>query len=127
LDAITDRKPILILGYVLHSFLDAQRAKAKRPCPPAHFYCLRCRGPKLPAGRLADFIPDTPKTGNLKGICPDCEGWIYRRASLRQLESLNASLDIQIQQADGRLDESAKPRVNCDFKGGPGADDKTQP
>jgi hypothetical protein len=107
LDAITDRKPALILGCVLRPFLEARRAKAKRTCPPGHFYCMHCRTPRLPAGRMADYIPDTPTNGNLKGLCPDCDGWMYRRASLAKMDALRKDLDIQLQQADRRIGERA--------------------
>jgi hypothetical protein len=105
--AIDDRKPILILGCVLREFIEARRVKAKRTCPPGHFYCMRCRAPRLPAGRMADYIPDTPTTGNLEGICPECDGWIKRRASLAKMDALRKDLAIQIQQADRRISESA--------------------
>jgi hypothetical protein len=115
--AIDDHRPTLIRGQTLRQFLEARRAKAKRTCPPGHFYCMHCRAPRLPAGRMADYIPDAPTTGNLKGLCPDCDGWMYRRASLAKMDALRKDLDIQLQQADRRIGESTAPSVNCDLEG----------
>ena len=115
LDAIADRKPILILGCVLREFLETRRAKAKRACPPGHFYCLHCRAPQPPAGQMADYIPDTSTSGNLRSLCSSCDGWMCQRASLAKIDALRANLDIKTQPAHRRLGESVRPRVNCDL------------
>lgn len=95
-----DRKrPILILGRELAAYLKARRLKNKRPCQPGEIYCVRCRAPKLPAGEMAEYEPVTEKFGNLKGICPDCEGMIYRRVSLAKLAQIRGRLDITFTEA----------------------------
>jgi hypothetical protein len=45
-----DMRPHLILGRELAAFLQARRAKKKRPCAPGEMYCFRCRVPRTPAG-----------------------------------------------------------------------------
>src|SRR6266508_815248 len=49
LKSIDSSRPILVHGQVLADFLKARRAAAKRPCPPGHLYCFKCREPKPPA------------------------------------------------------------------------------
>jgi hypothetical protein len=93
------RRPTLILGYHLVAFLKARRIKNKRPCQPGEMYCVGCRAPKQPAGDMAEYEPITEKFGNLRGICPDCEAMIYRRASLTKLSMVKGKLDITF--ADG--------------------------
>ena len=44
LQPIDNRRPILILGRQLSSFLHARRNDKKQPCRAAQFYCVRCRG-----------------------------------------------------------------------------------
>jgi hypothetical protein len=107
LEAVDEHRPTLVLGSVLRLFLEARRAGLKRKCPPGHFFCVRCRMPKLPAGKMADYVPYTPTTGNLKGICPDCDGWVNRRCSLAKIEALQKILDIRFPQAHPRLSERA--------------------
>jgi hypothetical protein len=86
------KRPTLILGRDLAAYLRARRMGNKRPCQPGEIYCVRCRVPKLPAGEMADYEPVTDKVGNLKGICPDCEGMIFRRASLAKLPQIRGKL-----------------------------------
>jgi hypothetical protein len=87
-------RPILILGSELADYLKALRTKNKRPCLPGEIYCVRCRAPKRPALDMADYKPITDNFGNLEGICPDCNGMIYRRASLAKLPLIRGNLDI---------------------------------
>jgi hypothetical protein len=76
-----DRLPMLILGRALVTFLQAKRAKNKRPCQAGEIHCVRCRAAQKPAGAMADYPPVTATVGNLVGICPSCESMMYRRAS----------------------------------------------
>ena len=53
LNPIADlRKPLLFLGTELADFLDAKRAKHKRPLRPGQIYCVACHDAKEPAFRL---------------------------------------------------------------------------
>jgi excisionase family DNA binding protein len=82
LPAIDDRRPMLVLGRELSRFLHERREKAKQACGPGRIYCIACRTPKPPAGKMAECIPTSPRAGNLRGICPDCDRLIYRRVNL---------------------------------------------
>ena len=88
------KRPTLILGRDLAAYLKTRREKNKRPCQPGEIYCVRCRAPKKPAGEMAEYQPITASLGNLMGICPDCEGMIYRRASRAKLPEIQGKLDI---------------------------------
>ena len=109
------KRPILILGSELAGYLKARRAKNKRPCQPGEIYCVRCRAPKEPAGDMAEYQLITASLGNLIGICPDCEGMIYQRASLEKLALVRAKLNVTIVEAQRQLNESNSPTVNSDF------------
>ena len=82
------KRPMLILGNDLSAFLQARRARNKRPCQLDEIYCVRCRAPKRPAGCMAEYQPITGTLGNLIGICPDCEAMMYRRASRAKLPAI---------------------------------------
>lgn len=113
----TDRtRPLLILGRDLAAFLLARRVKNKRTCQAGEIYCVRCRHPRTPAGDMAEYQPVTEKTGNLVGICPACECMIYRRVSLVRLEQVRGKLEITMPKVSTRIDESAQPSVNSDFR-----------
>ena len=94
-----DMRPHLILGRELGAFLQARRAKKKRPCAVGEMYCFRCRAPRIPAGGMADFVPKTDVLGTLVGICPECSTMMYQRASVARLPAIRAKLDIAIMEA----------------------------
>jgi Helix-turn-helix domain len=111
-----DRRPMLILGRDLAAFLQARRTKNKRICQPWEMYCVRCRFPKVPAGNMADYLPETDKLGMLKGICPDCDCMMNRRSSIAKLEQIRGKLDITLPQALRQVSNSPQPTVNSDFR-----------
>ena len=112
------KRPTLILGCELAAYLRARRTKNKRPCKPGEIYCVRCRAPKRPAGDMAEYQPTTATLGNLIGICPDCDGMIYQRASRAKLPEIQGNLDISFSEAERRVSEIDPPIVNSDFSQG---------
>ena len=112
------KRPTLILGRELAAYLQARRAKNKRPCQPGEIYCVRCRAPKQPAGDMAEYQPITASLGSLIGICPDCERMIYRCASRAKLPEIQGKLDITFSEAERRVSETDTPIVNSDFSQG---------
>ena len=110
-----DRRPMLMLGRDLVTFLHARRTKNKRTCQPGEIYCVRCRAPRAPAGDMADYQPVTETLGNLIGICTRCDAMMYRRVSLTKLKQVRGGLDITMPQALPHIDESAQPSVNSDL------------
>lgn len=111
-----DRRPMLILGRALMTFLQAKRAKNKQTCQPGEIYCVRCRVPQTPAGGMADYQPPTSTLGNLIGICPSCNSMMYRRVNLTKLEQVSANLDLTMPQALPHIGESTQPSVNSDLR-----------
>lgn len=85
LQPIDSRRPILILGQQLASFLHARRERKRQRCRPGELYCFRCRAPRASAVHTADYLPITASSGNLRGACCDCGTRMYRRVSLRKL------------------------------------------
>ena len=116
LSAIDSRRPILILGRVLADFLAARRATNRRTCKPIEMYCVKCREPRIPAGRMADYRPLTPTAGNLLAICPTCESMMNRRASLSKLAAFCAEIDVTFPQGQQRISQSPQPSANSDFE-----------
>lgn len=110
------KRPTLILGPDLAAYLKACRTKNKRPCQPGEIYCVRCRAPKHPAGSMAEYRPTTERLGNLIGICPDCEGMLFRRVSLAKLAQTQGKLEVTFVEARRQVSESDCPSVNRDFK-----------
>jgi hypothetical protein len=114
LKTIDSERPALIHGRVLADFLRTRRQANKQRCTTGEMFCLRCRKPVTPAGNIAEYLPITAISGNLRGICPCCESLIHRRTSLAQLEIVRGNVEIIFQQAEERIAEGAGPSVNCD-------------
>jgi len=114
LRSIDGRRPTLIHGLELASFLQNRRTSGKQPCPPGYMYCLKCRSPKRPAAGMADYLPISDTSGNLRAICPECGKFMHRRVSLAKLNVVAAGLDIAFPQAASRISKSAIPSLNCD-------------
>jgi len=104
LPALRDRKPTLILGEDLFRFLAARKAPA-RTCRPDECYCVKCRAPRRPAGDMAEFVPLTCRTGNLRGICPVRGRLMHKRIRCDAVAALRAILDVTIAQAIPSLRE----------------------
>ena len=96
---IDKRRPKLIHGEALVQFLIEQRMNAKQPCQTGQIYCVGCRAPKHPSGDMADYVRRSKGAGNLRGLCPDCDRFIYRRVSLAALDKVRGDLDVTFTQA----------------------------
>ena len=118
LEPIDDQRPILIRGQEVRRFLVERRARTKQTCGPGRIYCLPCRAPKLPAGKIAECIQVGHTTGTLQGICPDCNRMIYRRVNPQKIAAVCGDLDVTVTQAGARIEETTKPNVNCDSTDG---------
>jgi hypothetical protein len=116
LQTIDDKRPMLILGSELITFLQARRLSKKRPCGPGQMYCVRCRHPKFPAAAMADCLRVTEKIGNLTAICPDCNSMMHRRVSMAKLGEVRGKMDITFPQALRLLEEIIQPTVNSDLR-----------
>ena len=88
----------MILGQELSRFLRERRQKAKKTCGPGRIYCIACRAPKVPAGKMAECMPSGRLAGNLCGICPDCDRLIYRRVNLAKIDAIRDDLEITFTQ-----------------------------
>ncbi len=98
LSVMRTRKPFLILGSALQEFVENRIRNAKVPLEPDQLYCLPCRKPQIPMGRLVDYVPQTATTGRLVGLCPDCERTCSRMTSKAKLRDLEGMLDIAIRE-----------------------------
>ena len=120
LPALSDRRPILILGADLIDFLNA-RSQPRSRCGFGELYCVKCRAPRTAAGCMADFIPLTPRSGNLQAICETCGTLMHRAVSHRQLKSFEAILDVSIREASLRIGDLHCPFPRCSLARGDGS------
>lgn len=116
LPALAERRPILIMGRDLVDFLTARRRANKQPCRPGELYCMRCRQPRFPLAREAQYLPLTETAGNLVGICSTCGTRMFRRIGAAGLIRESAILTVHLPLALEHIGERSAPSVNYDFK-----------
>jgi hypothetical protein len=90
---IDGHRPTVIRGDEIRRFLIERRARAKQVCGPGRIYCLPCRAPKVPAGKMAECVASADTSGTLLGICPDCGRMIYRRVNPTKLDAVPRLLE----------------------------------
>jgi hypothetical protein len=121
LPRIDGRRPILILGRQLAGFLHTRRERRRHRCRAGEFYCFRCRAPKTSTAGIAEYLPITMRSGNLRATCMDCGTRMFRRVSFHKLAAAAGDLQVTLPQAQQRIMEGADPSVNCDLEREPDA------
>ena len=117
LQAVDNRRPILVDGAVLRAFLTARRAATKRPTPAGMLHCFGCRDSRAPALGMADFIlPVGGGAGNLRALCDTCGAIMNRRARREALPVILPDIEVRIVQAAPRIAERPSPCLNGAFK-----------
>jgi hypothetical protein len=118
---VDGRRPILILGRHLASFLHVRRERRRQRCRAGELYCFRCRAPKGSVAHTVEYLPLTATSGNLRAVCADCGTRMYRRVSLSKLAAVTLGINIALPEAQQRLIEGANPSVNCELEQKPDA------
>jgi hypothetical protein len=116
LPTIDGKRPTVILGRELSTFLQNRRSKNKRTSRAGEIYCLRCRAPKRPAGDMAEYLPMNEKVGNLRAICPDCHSIMHRCVSIATLGQVVGTIDVTFPQALRHLNDRKQATVNSDLR-----------
>lgn len=111
-----NKRPMLILGAELKSYLQAKRKSNKRKCQAFEIYCVRCRVPQLPDENMVDYEPINGRMGRLIGLCPSCGVIINKYFNFAKLDQIKDKLDITLPKALKHINESVKPLLNSDFK-----------
>ena len=114
LTLIEPKRPFLIHGTDLRAYLLARQPK-KQPCKPSEIYCVRCREPREPAGRMAEYAPRSASYGRLSGICPSCDSMMYRSYKCAALGAIKDKLAITFKDADRRLVDTSVRSRNVAF------------
>jgi hypothetical protein len=106
---------MLSLDELVMGDISRRRTAGKRPSPPGHLYCFRCREPKPPAEGVVIVQAISDKVSNISAVCPTCGSTMYRRTSNHRLKEFEANSGGALPKAVPRISETAKPSLNCDF------------
>ncbi|KRS13532.1 hypothetical protein XM53_06680 [Roseovarius atlanticus] len=110
--ADTSSKPWLIEGRDLKAFLGARQTKARCKLALHHCYCLGCKAPQEPDGKIADYVQQTPVSGRLMGLCPSCGTLMNKVVRRADLEAIRAKIEVTVQKANPRLVSRVDPPSN---------------
>lgn len=103
LSADTSKKPWLIEGRDLRTFLGARQTKRKCKLALHTFYCFGCRDACNAAAKMADYTQQSATGGMLTAICETCQTVMHKAINRVDLEAVRAKLDVAIQTADPRI------------------------
>ncbi len=118
LKADKNQKPWLVKGQDIKLFLEERKSCGKCKLSAHHFYCLGCKLPQMPDGRVADYQHQTETNGMLKGLCPCCGGVMNKVVRRSDLEAIRAKIDVTIQQASPRLVSHKEPPLTVTLSNG---------
>jgi hypothetical protein len=81
LEADQTHRPWLIRGSDLKSFLGHRQSKRRCRLGPATLYCLGCKCPQEPAGRMADYVQQTSPPPACSAPCARSCGALMNKSS----------------------------------------------
>lgn len=111
-----DTRPTLIHGSELKRFLLDRRSSAKSPCKPHEFYCLKCRAPRVPWGRVVDVTIRSHRLFKLHALCEVCDNKMHKAAGQNKLPEILKTL--RVQEVEPRhIIETLPPSLKCYFEG----------
>lgn len=115
LRADTNRKPWLIEGRDLKVFLGERQIKFRCKLALHHCYCLGCKSPQEPDGKIADYVQQTSNHGRLVALCPTCGALMHKIVCRADLEAIRAKIEVTVQKAKPRLVSPSAAISNVDF------------
>ena len=115
LHAIDGRRPILVHGAMLRTFLSERQQARRHKCGLSEFFCFRCRVPRRAWGNVADVATYTEKIAKLTALCCVCETAMHRTIRRADIPKIGALIDLQ-PTASERLRDRPDPIPNCDFE-----------
>lgn len=95
LPVMSSKKPYLISGAAIRTYLRSKHAKAKCALQLNEFYCLRCKAGRAPLGASVSIQPITSKTSLLRGACSHCGGTATRMVSTSQAHDITKALKVK--------------------------------
>lgn len=120
------RRPWLIRGSDLKTFLGEKRSLRKVTLSPHQCYCLGCRGAREPYGKMADYQQIHATSGRLTALCPDCGRLMHKQVRRADLEAIRVRIDITIRSASATLVSPVDARQNVTFSEEPAPHEKAR-
>lgn len=115
LPVIDQKKPYLIHGSELTTYLKNKQGERKHKCKPDEFFCCKCRVPRKAWENQADILIRNEIKLSISGLCADCDTKIHRAGAVKKLAEYQKTFSIQTMQGQHIIDRSS-PSVMCDSR-----------
>lgn len=93
LPALDERRPVLVFGKDLKTWLGKRSTARKRKCRPDEMYCLRCRAPRKPCAGTVQILLRNRKTLLIKGRCNQCNAEMNRGGAVASINQIAKTFD----------------------------------
>lgn len=94
LRTVTEKPPHLILGCDLRDFLQRRTRETRCAMTDGQFFCLTCKAPREPAGRMVDVVAQLGRTLRLVALCSECGRVCNRMIGPAQLPDYARLFDL---------------------------------
>ena len=115
LPCLKERRPYLILGTDLKSFLQNRYKARKHKCGIDEMFCVSCRKPAKPALNFVEYVPFSESKGRLVGLCCDCGSITNKFVGLDWLVANPTIFDVSLPKALEHIRDPGKATSNSDF------------
>lgn len=115
LPCLKEKRPFLIMGSDLKSYLKNKRTSKKQKCNSNELYCLSCKRPTTPFDNFVEYIPASPTKGRLTGFCEECECNINKFVSFNSIAMYSTIFDLRYTKALEHISDTNKPLLISDF------------
>jgi excisionase family DNA binding protein len=115
LEIIGDKKPFLIRGHNLKSFIQAKK-QPKQKCALDECYCFTCSTPRKPAFSEVEITRSNQATEMMEALCNTCSGVMFKRISRTQIPMIQELLNVTFKQAPEPIRDTPSPCLNVNLK-----------
>lgn len=95
LPRIDNKKPYLIMGADLKTFIKTKRSKARQKCKAHELFCCKCRKPQKSWENIVDIKVLNERQLMIMGICPECNTKTNRASTVPKLKDIQEIFCIQ--------------------------------
>jgi hypothetical protein len=95
LPKIDERKPYLVLGANLKTFINKRQGKRKKSCKSNEFYCFKCKEPRTSWESLANIKFINEKSIMVIGICIQCKTRLNKIYPVKRYKEISKIFTIQ--------------------------------
>ncbi|WP_221932875.1 helix-turn-helix domain-containing protein [Thalassotalea sp. PS06] len=118
LPIVDNKRPYLIRGTDLKTFIRNRNTEHKKPCGLGEFFCCKCRQSRSSSQVFVEVYPTDNRTGVITGFCNVCSTKANKFINQQQFKQLKSKLGSILPMGEIHIDGGADPRVNGAFKDG---------